>query len=363
MRIMAAGFDLPPIFLLPTHIDDGKLAQLQSQIPTLTFDIGKACIILGNIFKKERAIFELRRRNVNTTEIHLNTNTDFHPPFKQRKLSTTRFEAECDVSNIAAGEDENPTSKGQVGRHKMDSNRSYTELHPPDVIKVIQLDWFTKSVAKGQVLPTHDYLIYQGHKELQISQTQIEQQLNPADILRRARAEGENVPIPQTFAHGSTNVFKTQTSPRRSAGSSQHPRTSIPSKRPPLLLETTTEHDIDEDLPPIPEFLHTTYSCERPTPFSPPNDTFIDELKRIRTTRLLTGDKVGVRAYSSCIASLAAYPYALKSQQGMKRQRLCSAPTNFSCRGRKATELRPQDSSALSRMEGDRPDRGERECS
>jgi DNA polymerase IV len=48
---------------------------------------------------------------------------------------------------------------------------------------------------------------------------------------------------------------------------------------------------------------------------NPPNDPFIDQLKKIRTARILLGDEIGVRAYSTAIASLAAYPYTLTSTQ------------------------------------------------
>jgi DNA polymerase IV len=46
-----------------------------------------------------------------------------------------------------------------------------------------------------------------------------------------------------------------------------------------------------------------------------PNDLFISELKKIKTARLLNGDEIGVRAYSTSIASLAAYPHTLTSAQ------------------------------------------------
>ncbi|QPH17165.1 hypothetical protein C2857_001962 [Epichloe festucae Fl1] len=45
----------------------------------------------------------------------------------------------------------------------------------------------------------------------------------------------------------------------------------------------------------------------------PPNGNFIQELKRIRTFRLLQGDKIGVRAYSTSIATLSAYPYTIQN--------------------------------------------------
>lgn len=317
MRMMAAGFDLPAIFLLPTRIDPEKLVQLENQIPTLTFDIKEAGIILGRISKKDRAKFELRSRGLNTTEVPLSPEADLRPFSKRRKLAITRGGTEGGAPSTAADGEGGLLSKSTTGKYETGCNLLCTEEYPTDVIKVVQLEWFTKSVSKGQLLPIRDFLIYQGLRDLQVNEAENKQRPKPADILKRARDKGENAPSSQTFPQGYTTARKTQPFSRGYSGSSQHPRTAVSTKRPPLLLETTTEHDIDQDLPPIPSYLHTTYSCERPTPFNPPNDPFIEELKKIRTTRLLTGDKVGVRAYSSCIASLAAYPYLLQSQQGM----------------------------------------------
>lgn len=56
---------------------------------------------------------------------------------------------------------------------------------------------------------------------------------------------------------------------------------------------------------------HSTYSCERSTPTSCPNEPFIEQLKIIRTARKLTADEIGVRAYSTSIASIAAYPHVI----------------------------------------------------
>ncbi|KAG5930667.1 hypothetical protein E4U42_000007 [Claviceps africana] len=49
---------------------------------------------------------------------------------------------------------------------------------------------------------------------------------------------------------------------------------------------------------------------------NPPNRQFIEELRRIRTFRLLQGDKIGVRAYSTSIATLSAYPYTIQNPVG-----------------------------------------------
>jgi DNA polymerase IV len=287
-----AHLDMPTVYLLSTHIEPGTLPQLQSQIPTLTFNIKEADIVLGKISKKERAIFELRRRGIVTAEV-ADESDDALPPAKRRRPLTTPPGSAGNASNSASESDSELSFEDGAGRHQ------------DQLYKVVHLSWFTDSLSKGRVLPVQDYLIYRGRRVLPGGETRASP--NSIDILRRARDEGENIPtLPHPF-RGYLNAGK-------------HSRTMLPPKRPALLHETTSEHDQDLDLPPVPNYLHTTYSCERPTPYDPPNHAFIEELKRIRTTRALSGDKVGVRAYSTCIASLAAYPYPLRSAQGVTKQ-------------------------------------------
>ncbi|MCJ1240891.1 hypothetical protein MMC14_008895 [Varicellaria rhodocarpa] len=84
-----------------------------------------------------------------------------------------------------------------------------------------------------------------------------------------------------------------------------------------LIHETTSEHDEggSSELPDLPSWVkeNKIYSCERITPLHSPNDDFIEQLKKIKLARTLTADEIGVRAYSTSIASLAAYPYKLSS--------------------------------------------------
>ena len=91
------------------------------------------------------------------------------------------------------------------------------------------------------------------------------------------------------------------------------------SQVPRLLRQTTSEDDDfrDSTLPPMPSWVlqNKIYSCERSTPLNTPNADFIQLLKRIRLARELTLDEIGVRAYSTSIASLAAYPYRLQSSR------------------------------------------------
>ncbi|KAI7255363.1 DNA polymerase beta-like protein [Hortaea werneckii] len=113
---------------------------------------------------------------------------------------------------------------------------------------------------------------------------------------------------------------------KRQFGSKQQPPSSAASwsgghskdhKAAHLLHKTTTEDDENgtSDLPPMPDWVKAgiKYACQRSTPRESPNKPFIEQLKKIRTARLLTNDEIGVRAYSTSIAALAAYPHKIQS--------------------------------------------------
>ncbi|KAK8035077.1 Nucleotidyltransferase [Apiospora rasikravindrae] len=224
--------NFPPIYLLPTHIDPDQLPDLQSQIPSLTYDINEAEVVLGKISKKQRALFELRRLKVVTEEV-AGDDTDHPPPAKRRRLSHDTL-LEDDASTASDNEDQ--SRKG--------------------VIHVVKLSWFTDSVSRGDVMPLEGYLLYRG---LKLSDQHGKEALSSSsDVLGL---------------------------PKDNSASATDPR---------LLT-----HEI---------FLPEADAAQ------PPNDAFIEQLKDIRTTRALLGDKIGVRAYSTCIAAVAAYPHLLTNR-------------------------------------------------
>ncbi|KAK6954201.1 hypothetical protein Daesc_004166 [Daldinia eschscholtzii] len=313
--------DFPPnfplIYLLPTHIELDKLPELRSKIPTLTHDINEASIILGKISNKERAKFELRRRSVLTEDINIPSARlltpetqadDPSPPPKRRKLESSASPLPTHDSRqtaIPEGEilDDNSST---LSRASLEDQwiGSTTEDDDYSIIKVVKLSWFMDCLAQDSILPIDKYLIYQGRK---IQKIPSKPPPNPDDILRRARQEGGN---DGSSARGFSQTY---------LSASQHSRTSSHVKRPELVHESTSEHERRLYLPPVPAYLHTTYSCQRPTPVDPPNSSFIDELEKVRTLRTLEGDKIGIRAYSTSIASLSAYPYLISHPAEVER--------------------------------------------
>lgn len=244
-------------------------------------------------------MFELRRLKLATEEI-VTTEPQDSPSAKRQKISDSTHSVDTDSSIASDGDSPQPRPKS--GQDKRHHSSEHHPAPPRAIVKVLRLAWFTESLEKGVVLPTNDYLVYEGRI---IVATPEKPRPSRDDILNRAiqDAGGAQATPPARSGHGSW---------RRS----RETRSSSHTKPPALVKQTTSEHDITLGLPPIPDYLHTTYSCQRSTPVRPPNESFIEKLKKIRTTRSLIGDKIGIRAYSTAIATLAAYPYTLSSAPG-----------------------------------------------
>ncbi|KAI1485963.1 hypothetical protein F5X96DRAFT_286891 [Biscogniauxia mediterranea] len=275
------ALDFPTIYLLPTHLEADELPELETQIPSLTYDIHEAKVILGKISKKTRALFELRTRGVLTDEVdvpHHPHVRDASPPAKRRRLSSP--------SQVPIDDDASTTSS-----HKSIDDDGM-------LVQVVKLAWFTDSVEKQTVLPVDDYLIYRGRKK----QVMITHPMpSPQHISDNGDGDGDEDDKHLALPH------------RRSTATKSH------MKVPPLLKETTSDHERAVALPPVPDYLHTAYSCQRPTRLNTPNDAFIDQLKKMRTIRSLENDQVGVRAYSTSIASIAAYPHRISEASEVAR--------------------------------------------
>ncbi|CAI0644773.1 unnamed protein product [Colletotrichum noveboracense] len=270
---MATDLAFPLIFLLPTHLDADRLHELEEKIPSLTYDIQEAEVILGNISKRQRALFELRQRKLQTVPVE--AATESQPPGSSRKRKRDEGSSDSDSSAYTEDGYRNGSAAWPIPQTLLKS----LEV---DIVRVVKLNWLTESLDQGRVLPLRDFVIYEGPRAAADTTLQDHQ-----PVFRRAE---------------------------ESASASASQRTTMPS----LLRQTTSEHDLTITLAPIPGFLRTTYACQRATPADPANAAFIEELKAIRTTRKLMGDQIGVRAYSTSIATLSAYPCNISSPQGWR---------------------------------------------
>jgi len=287
------------------------------------------------------------------------------PAKKRRRLTPDHHE---DYFNIAAAENE-ATSKPSASDTDDDGDRttktmsqlsiSHTDVTalssdpieaedtfnvpelPDDHITVVRLDWFYDSLEAGLLQPMEKYVVYEGRvlktRESHESKDEPQKQKKDTDNLATQHTiEARNnigwstptnthVDDPSaTNKYGKRaqieNALRRDFRGRSFASSSQQAgqKPGTGTTRPVhFLRETTSEHEegISRSLPEMPEWIRKNkiYACERSTPLHTPNDDFISLLKKIRLARVLTGDEIGVRAYSTSIASIAAYPYKLSS--------------------------------------------------
>lgn len=82
---------LPPIYILPTHIEDDHRHDLEDHLleagAPLTYDIFEARLVLGNVGTKRRAELELRVRRLWTEAIEheANDSSITEPPLKRMR--------------------------------------------------------------------------------------------------------------------------------------------------------------------------------------------------------------------------------------------------------------------------------------
>lgn len=283
--------NLPRIFLLSARLHPEELHELEERIPTLTYDINEAEIVVGKISQPKRAEFELRRAKLDFAPVEqLQTRKD-------ESLSTT----------LAKDPNDGPSPKRRrVSGHVAAGH---------DTVKVVKLAWLLDSWEKKKLLPMDQYVIYQGIKVSARGTTSVPV---PADVLESTHALSASSTSPTSSilerALAEQKMQPTGSSPQSRYKRRQGASTTLPQNTPSLLHQTTSEHDIA--LPMMPEFSRMVYSCQRPTYMNPPNEAFVRLLNEIRTIRQLRNDDVGVRAYSTSIASVSAYPYLLKNPQG-----------------------------------------------
>jgi len=221
----------------------------------------------------------------------------------------------------------------------IDSGLEMPSSHSTNLIRVVKLAWFEDSLKVQSLLPLEPYLVYEGHSiprptdatspEASLPQpkppspTQHKPaQQHPSLILERAKADG----LTSTSVRGPSHYAPSPHGPRRLRNQhqtrTQHLDRSDYQEQLELLQQATSEHEgTDSEIPPPPQWVRDRlkYACQRSTPAHPPNEDFIKELEKVKMARLLTGDEIGVRAYSTSIASIAAYPYKFRSLKEILR--------------------------------------------
>ncbi|KAB8219930.1 high-affinity nickel-transport protein-domain-containing protein [Aspergillus novoparasiticus] len=284
----------PAIFVLPTHLGLETLHQIEESLvsrdASLTYDISEARLILGKIGQKKRAALELRSRGVWTEDLDLSasktpaTRSGIHEPTPRPVEVVTEVDV-ADLSTETESEEDGMRSKHSTGKHlKRPRPRA-------DILRVVRLEWLDRCIESKELVPLDSFVVYEARKvERPAAKPNGIEELGSqaSDILQRAKKD---------------TLFKPPSAPSKR----QH--------RPPKLYrQTTSENEETAPLPPAPDWVknHTLYACMRSAPLHPPNERFINQLVKIRKIRELTLDEIGVRAYSTSIASIAAYPYEFR---------------------------------------------------
>lgn len=244
------------------------------------------------VSQRLRARFELRKLKLSAEEASPSAvESDSTPRAKRRKISSI----------------EDYALRSSSFERSDDEHTQHQDSTPKPTRKIVRLAWLEDSLSQGRLLNYRDYLVY----------TALKAPAAPAPDLYKAVESPKPLSLPRRDQRAPAPAQPSSPSRRRRDGQENH------RKVPPLLPQSTSEEKAVADLPPVPEYLHTTYACQRSTVVHPPNEAFIEKLKEVRELRSIKGDQVGIRAYSTAIASLSAYPYRLQSSVGKPSQSGC----------------------------------------
>ncbi|KNG48193.1 terminal deoxynucleotidyl transferase [Stemphylium lycopersici] len=377
--LSASGLDLtrlPPVAIFAAHLKDDEQKKLKNALrqydAPLTTDMSKAKIFIGKVGTERRAEFELRSRKLVVEEIIAPkrpaspAKMNSHPNKRQRLSrsaggpgegdSTTEDETgDASKTNNEASNEKQFTPSSSPLRSDRDTLPAliFENTSNDDVIWVIKSDWVEVCIAADHLVPLGDYLVYKGRvrerpKSSNIKsikdifsvapkQAPVSQRLLPTrphraqDILDRTKSDAvatlkKNTYQPPRFGSKVSRRFEGKSF----AASSQPTTHSYASQAAHLLQQTTSEYEGENsDFPLPPEWVKqgVKYACQRFTPGNGPNEDFLDQLKKIRTARTLIDDEIGVRAYSTIIASIAAYPFKLSHPREIAQLPGCDEKT------------------------------------
>ncbi|KAJ5788001.1 hypothetical protein N7457_002991 [Penicillium paradoxum] len=293
-----------PIFILPTHLSLEALDEIEGRLVqyggNLTYDIAEAALVLGKVTRAKRAALELRSRGVWTEELAPKAASKTiaggtEPPLKRKR--TEHYDgtksAPIEIIDLSTGSENEDGVMAPVQTPEPCGN----------LVTVLKHEWLEASIKSGECVPKGPYIIYRGRKiptPATAKQKQLEIKSN--QIIQRAKQDASS-PAPSTQP---SDHFQARRSKEPPGGAPRRPR-------PTLYRQTTSEQE--ENSPrPQPDWVRdqVVLSCLRSTPLHPPNEEFISQLVKIRHIRELTLDEIGVRAYSTSIAAVAAYPHLIR---------------------------------------------------
>ncbi len=330
---------LPPIYILSTHLTVEELHEIEDEVMDLgapfTYDAKEARIFLGKVERKTRAAFELRAKGVWTEENVVKV----EEPARKRRRVTPATPTEVVIisdDDSEAGGDTNV--KGKVSAAATLSKPSVVEddFVLPDLknrVLVVKLLWLDECFRHHRLVPIEPFIIYDG-RPIPKPDGESTPASSPSSVrTQRFDTPSSNEPTSSPLQHANlfTNILARAKADAEVVEEKGHPvafqhrrrfkQQNLPpvygSPVPRLKRMTTSEFEESDakSLPEPPDWVknHSMYCCLRSTPFDQANHRFISELQKIKLSRILTLDQIGVRAYSTAIASLSAYPYQIQS--------------------------------------------------
>lgn len=314
------------IFVLPANFPNDELHDLEDAVyeagGELTYDPKEARIFVSRIKTKKRAAFELRALGIWSEE----DVTPVKSNKKRKHDSVVDTAGDVEQSDPVAADAEDDNLLDSLNKHVM----------------VLKTEWLQKSLESGDFVSPKPFLIYVGRiidkprEEKPASAGHITfidatsapntsgEIESPTTAQQRDLSKNETVPAKPVMNY-SPRRFRDQKYGKRTSGSVTHPA---------LKHMTTSEHDFlqgkeSASLPEPPAWVleshpRANYACCRSTYQNPPNQEFLRQLQKIKEARELTLDEVGVRAYSTSIASLSAYPHVIANLAEITRLPGCS---------------------------------------
>jgi DNA polymerase IV len=330
---------LPPIFVLQGRVPIEQLHDLEEALSKydapLTYDASEAQIFLTAVGHKKRATFELRAAGVWNEEVQ-----DAHVQAGVKRSAVTQKDSarvkRRDFSLRSSQPEESEEDQYDSVVEESSAARVVDSLKSldKDTILVIKLDWIHDSIEKHMLLDFQGYLVFTGRrttKQMRIAKPEprVREVTSPpiaADsILQRARED-----TPPSNKGPATRFASAPHGSRRFRDQAHRAHWSDHTNKPALIeLETrssqeegSTDHVV---IPPPPDWVRQKlkFACQRITPMYSPNEEFIELLMKIRLARRLTSDEIGVRAYSSAIASIAALNTVIVSPKEITRLPSC----------------------------------------
>ncbi len=330
----------PRMYVFKCHLwkQLDKLHEIEKDLGEV-YDLKEIRLSIGDLTTKKKAIHELENLGIYTEDVSSPSLTKHKssspksegdrefgrntPTSSKRKRKVKDFnsegseiilldidpEAESDLDRAHGRQRKMTPAKARQAALAKTSPAVSSNPLDSKTVKVYRIEWYRDSVKANELLPMKPYLVYEGRIVSNPPATALQGTVKLAEttsILLRAKADTPPPASQRSFAGGSSRyIKKTQTQTAH------------------LHHEDTSEHEREANLPDLPSFLQTNYSCQRPTPRHNPNEGFLSQLRIIKKARIIDGEEKIRHTYQNAIAAIASYPHTIRSFKEISRLPRC----------------------------------------